>query len=300
MTVLSGPLVSVLIPTFNRSRLLMLAIESVLSQHYENLEIIVVDNNSTDDTEKLVGLFNGHNIIYVKNKINIGAVHNYNRALQMATGKYIHFFSDDDIMLQPDCISFKVAVFERYECVGLVHSDIQIIDDFGEVTYGHWASNNKEWLAVNSSPLMGKKQAHALLYDNWIFISMPSVMVRKSILDEYRIEFNNQLKFLVDWDMWLKISLFGDFYFINQKLISYRNHSKNESKDLNMDKDVHFLELMIAKLGLVNLYSQNTNQSEVKMLEIVRSTKSQLKWLQEDNKILRPVKNAIKKILKSN
>ena len=57
---------------------------------------------------------------------------------------------------------------------------------------------------------------------------MPTVMIRKSILDKNNLRFNNQLKYLIDWDLWLNLSIFGDFYYITLSTVKYRIHSTNE------------------------------------------------------------------------
>ncbi|HAK80314.1 MAG TPA: glycosyl transferase, partial [Runella sp.] len=138
--------VSVIVPTFNRATYLKVAIESILKQKYKNLEIIITDNASTDNTIEIVEAFNDERIIYYRNPENIGIARNHNKALELCTGEYIQLFSDDDIML-PGCIQKKVDIFNRFQSVGLVHSDINIINSSGVITSeSHWAKKAwKKW-----------------------------------------------------------------------------------------------------------------------------------------------------------
>ncbi len=244
-----SPTISILVPTYNRSRFLKKAIESVLMQDYTDYEIIITDNCSTDDTAAVVAAYHDSRIRYVRNQVNVGATHNYNRALRLATGKYISTFSDDDIML-PGNLAAKVQVLDQHPGVGLVHSDAHNIDEQGLViatTRHGWSPRLVDIL--NSEPLMLGKRAYNILYNEWNFVCMPSVMVRKSVLDDARIEFNNQLKYACDWDIWMKIARVSDFYHLQQPLIQYRVHNSSETWLLN--ETTLFHELTLSKIGLI-------------------------------------------------
>ncbi len=92
------PLVSVGIPTFNRSSSLKKAVESVLHQTYPNIQLIISDNASTDDTQSVCENFSGTNerIIYIRQKANLGATNNFVEVLKSATGEYYMWLADDD------------------------------------------------------------------------------------------------------------------------------------------------------------------------------------------------------------
>ncbi|MGC8981474.1 MAG: glycosyltransferase family 2 protein [Minisyncoccia bacterium] len=108
------PTVSIIIPTFNRAKLLKRALESVLNQDYENIiEIIVTDDGSTDETEKIVEEFQkkDQRIIFVKNtKYPKGPTGNKNNGLDFAKGDFIGILDDDDVLL-PDAISKLINVY---------------------------------------------------------------------------------------------------------------------------------------------------------------------------------------------
>ena len=94
------PLISVIIPTFNRETLLKRAIISVLNQTYQNLEIVIIDDASKDGTEKLVNNFQDSRINYFKNDRNQGVQISRNRGLEIAKGLFISFLDDDDFWLK--------------------------------------------------------------------------------------------------------------------------------------------------------------------------------------------------------
>ena len=90
------PLVSVIIPTHNRSVMLGRALDSVLNQSYDNLEIIISDDGSTDNTQEMLTAYSDNRIKIYKNDLPRGACNARNRAIDMATGIYITFLDDDD------------------------------------------------------------------------------------------------------------------------------------------------------------------------------------------------------------
>jgi glycosyltransferase involved in cell wall biosynthesis len=267
------PTVSILIPTYNRRDMLKEAVASVLAQGYTDYEIIIVDNCSTDDTEAVVIALGDNRIKYHKNAHNIGAVHNYNKALRMAIGKYIYLFSDDDIMLANNLV-LKVAVLDQYPQVGVVHSNLHEIGEDGTIfSESHWASKTSIWQRLQGEPLMPAQECYSLLYNGGNFISMPSAMVRKSFLDEHKLEFNNQLKFLIDWDLWLKTAVFRDFYFLKEPLIHYRHHKRNEAKLVTQNS--YFQELVLIKLSLLKPIDI-TGEFGIAINQITESVKKQL------------------------
>lgn len=104
---------SVIIPTFNRSRLLKRAIQSVLLQKEVSFEIVVGDNYSTDDTEKIVKSFKDSRIKYFKNKKNLGFAGNIRKCLKRAQGKYIFTLGDDDLILKEDTFFEVLKVMKK-------------------------------------------------------------------------------------------------------------------------------------------------------------------------------------------
>lgn len=106
---------SIIIPTFNRSKFLKLALASVLRQKGVSLEVIVGDNCSTDDTEKVVKGFNDTRIIYFKNKKNLGYVQNAHLCYHKASGNYIVNLSDDDFILYGNTLLEVLKIMRKYK-----------------------------------------------------------------------------------------------------------------------------------------------------------------------------------------
>jgi glycosyltransferase involved in cell wall biosynthesis len=271
----SSPQVSILVPTYNRCRLLLDALTSILKQSYTDFEVIVVDNCSPDGTEAAMRSLRDERIVYVRNEVNVGPVNNHNRALRLARGKYVYFFSDDDVMLEHN-LARKVEVFEKYPSVGVVHCSINTIDGEGNtISTGHWALGDLQQ-AMTSQPLMPQATAFELLYNRWNFLAMPTVVVRREVLQQNRLEMNNQLKYLYDWDLWLKLALKTDFYYLDEVLVLYRAHATNDSNSFT--PKVLFKEMTLSKLGMLNLFNQDaTLHGWDYLAEVGKLVKKQLK-----------------------
>jgi glycosyltransferase involved in cell wall biosynthesis len=115
------------IPTYNRSALLRVALESVLAQTYDDFRILVSDNASTDDTSDVVASYSDARIEYFRGDRNIGALGNYNRLIELARTELLMLLPDDD-RLYPDYLASVVEVMRRHPSVGLVHTAFDEID----------------------------------------------------------------------------------------------------------------------------------------------------------------------------
>jgi glycosyltransferase involved in cell wall biosynthesis len=99
------PFFSIILTTYARPDYLKLAIRSVLNQDFSDYELIVLDDASPDNTEKVVRFFNDKRIVYIKNKINLGFPKNFKSGVEIAKGVYIFLLSDDDLILKSDTLS---------------------------------------------------------------------------------------------------------------------------------------------------------------------------------------------------
>jgi len=124
------PLVTIGIPTYNRSKYLKEAIESALNQTYPNIEIIVSDNASTDDTQEMMKQYiSNPKVKYFRQKENIGIPGNWNTCLNMSNGKYFLLLNDDDV-LEKEAIEILISKFKDKRIV-MAYCNHIIIDENG-------------------------------------------------------------------------------------------------------------------------------------------------------------------------
>ena len=110
---LGEPLVSAIVPTYNRSDLVVRAIESVMKQSYANLEIIVVDDASNDNTQEVIDRINDRRLRYIRHQTNLGGAVSRNTGIEAATGEYIAFLDSDDVWL-PEKIEWQLASIQNH------------------------------------------------------------------------------------------------------------------------------------------------------------------------------------------
>lgn len=111
-------MISVIIPTYNRSAMLLEAIRSIQNQKNSDIEIIVIDDNSTDDTEKIVSKFPC--VTYIKNSSNKGPGYSRNLGYRLSKGEYIVFMDDDDYYIDDTFYQNAVRILEQNPAVGFV------------------------------------------------------------------------------------------------------------------------------------------------------------------------------------
>ncbi|HNY13366.1 MAG TPA: glycosyltransferase, partial [Candidatus Wallbacteria bacterium] len=206
-------LVSVIIPTHNRGDLITETIESVLAQSYKNIEIIVVDNGSTDDTEEIIKKISAPALRYIKQENSGGPASPRNVGVGMARGEYIAFLDSDDIWLS-DKIKRQVEIFEKMPEVGLVFCQCRF---FG-----------KEYHEKTIYPAKGYS---GNVFDEIIkgnFVPTVSVVCRRATLAEIGIfDERSDLRAFEDYELWMRVARGYDFYFINEPLCLLRMHSQS-------------------------------------------------------------------------
>ena len=141
----AAPLVSVLIPTYNRPDLLIHAVQSAVAQTYPNLEILIQDDGSDSNPEKLVSEFDDPRIFFSRNETNQGMALNWKMLALRARGKYLAFLSDDDVW-EKEYISALVGRLEEAPGRVIAFCDHWITDAAGSIDPMRTAANCRRWL----------------------------------------------------------------------------------------------------------------------------------------------------------
>lgn len=214
------PLVSVYMPVFNAAAYLEEAVESVLSQTYTNIELIIVDDASRDNSAKIIRQYvkkypKKVKAIYLKKNVNMGGDAAGNLAFGQAQGVYVARMDADDVAL-PDRIEKQVAFLEKHPSYAVVGTSAYVIDQEGRV--------------------IGEKRMpvkHQNIYDEFfVFHPMihPTIMVRRKALNGrknlYRLEYEANNDYLTFIELISKGYRFGN---LPEKLLYYRMHGKNDS-----------------------------------------------------------------------
>jgi glycosyltransferase involved in cell wall biosynthesis len=198
------PTVFIIIPTYNRAKLIKRAINSALKQSFENFEIIVVDDASKDDTQKVIEDFDDPRIIYIKQDKNLGSGASRNTGINASRSQYIAFLDSDDEWL-PYKLEKQLNVFQAHESsVGVV--------------YGHWKDINAKTLKTNvKRPELRGSIFNDLLYTN--VVGSPSgVLIRREYFSSIS-GFDTEIPSTVDdWDIWIRLACLTKFEFVSEVL----------------------------------------------------------------------------------
>jgi glycosyltransferase involved in cell wall biosynthesis len=293
----TSPLVSICIPTFNAARWIQECLESSLAQTYAPLEVLIIDDASTDQTVELVRAVDDKRIRLLVNEQNIGLVRNWNKCIEMSHGDFIKFLFHDDI-LYPDCVEKMMGLLLSNENVGLVFSPRDVIvegDPEAELTK-IWLQNcatlHTRFRTIE--PVNHGRDLFAQYLDrgfrgNWIG-EPSSVLIRKECFARLGL-FNPNLYQVCDIEMWLRIMFSYDIGFLPEKLTAFRFHSDSTSFR-NIASRRNFLDQLWLLESLSNCNSIMLAHPEIewiRALELLRLAKAFLlhplaigRWLRTD------------------
>lgn len=234
------PLVSICLPTYNAGKTVMSTLQSVLNQTYQNLEILVVDNASTDSTLSLLQQITDPSLVVHRNERNIGAEANFSRCIELASGEYIAIFHADDLYL-PNMVEKQVRAFQDNAAAGAVFTMASLINDRDEII-GE---------SILPAKLRGKRVFHYpemffSILEKGNFLMTPSCMVRGKLYKELAPFDGDRFGTSADLDMWLRILEKGPIAVLDEKLMSYRISTAHGSYQFRFlrTKEADFFKVM--------------------------------------------------------
>jgi glycosyltransferase involved in cell wall biosynthesis len=210
------PLVSICVPTYNAEMTIVNTLDSILSQTYPNLEVIVVDNSSQDDTYAVVKSFEDSRIRAYRNPENIGAERNWNRCLELARGKYWAIFHADDLY-RPKMVEKQVRFLEDNADVGAVFTEAYRINSSGAVI-----GEYRLPAGLSHNDIHHFEEILVELLKGPNFFICPSAMVRGEIYKNLAPFRTDLFGTSADLDMWLRIVRSHPVGILDEKLMCYR------------------------------------------------------------------------------
>jgi glycosyltransferase involved in cell wall biosynthesis len=219
--------VSIVMSVFNGARYLGDAIDSLLNQTFRDFEIIIVNDASTDDSERIIQKYDDRRIRCIHNDNNIGLTRSLNRGLSIAVGEYVARMDADDISL-PERLAAQVAFLDSHADVGVLGTGFQLIDESG--------------CKGESIVFPGD---HGFLKWKMCFffnpIAHPSVMVRRNLMNVAG-NYDEQLSTSQDYDLWARLSSLTRLSILPQILLYLRKHELSvSSQQFKQQKKQSFL-----------------------------------------------------------
>jgi len=203
------PLVSVLLAAHNEARYVRLAVESVLRQTLRDLELIVIDDASSDETLGTLAAISDPRVVVLGNDERLGLAASLNRGLERATGRYVARLDADDVAL-PERLELQVARVEREPHVVIVGSAVLDLDEIGRPGRLHrmpGGPNGARWQALFSSPFFH-----------------PTVLVVRDVLESHGLRYDTALAESEDYELWTRLLTFGDGDNLDDALVLKRVH----------------------------------------------------------------------------
>jgi glycosyltransferase involved in cell wall biosynthesis len=231
------PLVSVVIPTYNRPVYLREAITSALRQTYQNIEVLVRDNASTDETRKVVQSFSDPRLRYFRHATNIGQTENVIDGCRAAHGEYIANLHDDDVW-EPNFLEKLVPPLRENSAAGISFCDHYIIDANGTIDPTRTHRNTHRWKRHLLKPGLHCPLHRIALIDKSIPLSMAAVMRRSAI------DWSDIPNLPSCYDFWLMYLVSRDGqagYYLPERLTRYRVHARSETATGRMRGDQGYL-----------------------------------------------------------
>lgn len=277
----SAPKVSILIPTYNQDSLVSKAIESALHQDYQNLEVIVSDDCSTDDTEKLIQQYcNNFRFKYLKNKKNIGRVSNYRKLLyEYATGDWALMLDGDDYLIDKTYIS---------KCVKIVTGKGK--NNVVLVQAGNRVKNMDSEKIINNSPKINSSIAYLKGIDYFFnFLKLNAGSHCSTFYNRTKAiqaGFYSHDNISSDGESIFKLSLNGDVVLMKKIVSVWLIHNKNASQTSALDVHLENLNWISRcrnyaeekypdlKKKLNIWYKKNLNNYLISLLQLIRLKKS--------------------------
>lgn len=213
----SKPLVSVVIAAYNMGAYVPFAIGSALDQTYDNIEVIVIDDGSTDGTRDAISVYESDPRVRYLYQENRGQAAAKNRGVRESRGDYVAFLDADDVWV-PEKLELQIPLFLKSDTVGVVHSRLAYIDETGKQ------------LGVANNELFRGRVSSSLLIRN--FIGFGTAVVKRECFDRLGV-FNENLRMGVDYDMWLRFSSAYEFDYIDRPLLFYRLWAGQMSHNCN-------------------------------------------------------------------
>jgi len=208
-------LVSIIIPVYNTEKYIKETILSVINQSYQDWELIIIDDGSTDGSAEIIQAIDDKRVKYYYQQNASQAVAR-NRGIKLAKGEFIAFLDADDLW-EPSKLERQLGLFDNGK-VGLTYTNCSTIDSSSSIQEADCETN------------FYKGNVYETIISGNI-VSNSSVIVRSEILSSNELWFRERRKGVEDWDLWIRIAKVTEFDYIQDSLLKYRVHPDNTSSD---------------------------------------------------------------------
>jgi glycosyltransferase involved in cell wall biosynthesis len=206
--------VSIIIPTYNSAQYVTDAVDSVLNQTFGDLEVLIIDDGSTDETESVMCRYSS-SVRYIRQQ-NSGVAAARNRGITESRGRYVAFLDADDTWL-PDKLERQIAALRAHTDTRVCYTAFTLV------------SSDLSPLAIVRSKRQGRALEDLLLRGN-VVGSICTVLCERSLFEKTG-GFDQALSQCADWDMWVRLAALTEFLYLDEPTVTYRQHGSNMSRN---------------------------------------------------------------------
>ena len=219
-----NPRVSFVVPCYNLGHLLSECVTSILSQTYGDLEVLIMDDCSPDQTPEVAQSFRDPRVTHVRNDPNLGHLRNYNKGIGLARGKYVWLISADDCLRRTCVVERYVRLMEDHPGVGYVFCPAVRLEEGREGDVIDYS-----WHGSRDAIFDGRRFLATLVKANTI--AAPTGMVRKECYDRLGM-FPLDMPWGGDWYLWCLFALHYDVAYLAEPMVYYRRHALTMTNQL--------------------------------------------------------------------
>ncbi len=230
--------ISVVIPAYNHEKYIGDTIRSVIEQSYEDFELIIINDGSTDGTDREIRKISDDRIVYITRE-NKGAHNTINEGIDASKGEYISILNSDDVYTS-DRLAKCVNFLEQNQDYSAVISEVSGIDDNGESVLLNKTPHIEAWLNWYKDAL-GLIDKHGMYIGSFgvnLLITTSNCFIRKTVFDNVG-KFKG-LRYTHDWDMLLRIAQSNKIHLLRESLLQYRIHQSNTVHEDDSEAKVRF------------------------------------------------------------
>lgn len=229
-----NPLVSVVIPSYEQARFLGETIESVLSQDYEPIEVLVVDGGSEDGTAEVLERY-ADRLAYHVSEPDEGQSDAINKGFARARGEWIGWLNSDDLLL-PGAVSALMAYAAEHPDARWLAGGGWFVDEEGERLH-HYDAPPGPLRAEDLSPWTGR------------WFAQPGTLMRRDLYDEAGGQVRRDLAYAMDLELWLRLGSVAPLHTVAADVSAYRLHVSSKTMAERADMEVEIVEVLLERLG---------------------------------------------------
>jgi glycosyltransferase involved in cell wall biosynthesis len=218
---LRNPTVSFVVPCYKLAHLLPECINSILSQAFQDFEVLIMDDCSPDNTADAARSFRDSRVKHIRNDTNLGHLRNYNKGISLASGKYVWLISADDYLLRNYILEKYVNFLDGHSEVGYTFCPGEGVGSGASIEWKEWASYGQSKYGKSDRIIKGHVLLKELVRGNSIVAA--SVLVRRECYEKVSL-FPLNLPWAGDWYLWCVFAMHYDVGYFAEPMVCYREH----------------------------------------------------------------------------